>query len=170
MGQFSWMDCKFKDQQILDDVNDDVYLLVPQQFGGGHIHEECYDGYGRFGSHDVYDLIADWNREFIPQMLRMIESGEWKCNVTPYDIKALHEFYEGKPFSNETYEKRYIGIVMACYDEDNERLPYPIKITHVPYSVYEMCDPSPSDPNQGWLVEEDEEYDDDWYDGVEGRW
>ena len=45
---------------------------------------------------------------------------------------------------------RNIGIDLACYDEDNFSLRYPIKITHDPDAVYEDCDPSPSDPNQGW--------------------
>ena len=62
------------------------------------------------------------------------------------------------------FDYRYIGIALACYDEDNETLPYPIKITYNPNAVYEDCIPSKSDPNQGWEYEdEDEEEDDEWY-------
>ena len=47
------------------------------------------------------------------------------------------------------WEYRYIGIFLACYDEDNERLPYPIKIAKYRDSVYEECPPSMGDPKQG---------------------
>ena len=62
MGQFSWLDCKTK-QQIIDDKRKDVFVLVPKEFGGGHIKETCYDGYGHFGGYDIFDLVADWNRK-----------------------------------------------------------------------------------------------------------
>lgn len=61
MGQFSWLDCKTQ-EQIFDNEYRDVFLLVPKEFGGGHIKEECYDGYGRFGGYDAYALLAQWNK------------------------------------------------------------------------------------------------------------
>lgn len=125
MGQFSWLDCK-TGEQVLDDVRRDVYLLVPREFGGGHIKEECYDGYGRFGGRDAYGLVAQWN---CPE----------KC-------------------IGDDEADRYVGIDIACYDEQNEGLQYPIKITHDPDAVYEDCKPSPSDPNQGWLCHDDEDF------------
>ncbi len=57
---------------------------------------------------------------------------------------------------NEEHD-RLIGIRIACYDEDNAKLKYPIKITHDPLAVYEDCKPSLSDPWQGWPMDEDEE-------------
>jgi hypothetical protein len=39
---------------------------------------------------------------------------------------------------------------MACYNRDNFALEYPIKITHDERAVYEKCEPSEVDPNQGW--------------------
>lgn len=126
MGQFSWLDCK-DGSQVLDDVWEDVYLLIPKDFGGGHIEEHFYDGYGRFGGRDVYALVAQWN---CPD-----------CCI------------------NEDEADRFVGIQIACYDEQNEKLRYPIKITHDPNAVYEDCKPSPNDPHQGWAVEDyDEEY------------
>lgn len=127
MGQFSWLDCK-TGEQVLDNVERDVYLLVPKEFGGGHIEEHLYDGYGRFGGRDAYGLVAQWNA---PD--RCIGNDE---------------------------ADRYVGIEIACYDEQNAALRFPIKITHDPDAVYEDCRPSPNDPNQGWLMEDDaEEYD-----------
>lgn len=128
MGQFSWLDCKTK-EQILDDERRDVYLLVPKEFGGGHIKEEMYDGYGRFGGRDAYALVAQWNK---PEL----------C------------------IGNDEVD-RSIGIDIACYDKDNKALKYPIKITYDPDAVYEDCEFSPSDPNQGWATYEDD--DEEWY-------
>ena len=162
MGQFSWLDC-ITQEQVLDDVKRKVYVLVPQQFGGGHIEEECYDGYGRFGGHDIYDLVADWNKEFIELPKKPNPDkydGYWygyAVSSWEREKRMVVEFKGGT--SDEAMDARYgdgwkrlIGIDIACYDEDNASLRYPIKITHDPNAVYEWCAPSRSDPNQGWPV------------------
>lgn len=150
MGQFSWLDCK-TGEQVLDDVRRDVYVLVPQEFGGGHIKETFYDGYGRFGGHDIYDLVVDWNREYLEEYCK---DKHFKCDWLQKQSSVKEAF--------EKLEKRDIGISIACYDEDNMRLKYPIKITHDVNAVYEDCLPSMSDPNQGWSVYDDEE-DEEWW-------
>ena len=38
-----------------------VYLLIPEEFGGGYIEEDDYEGYGIFGGRDAYALVAQWN-------------------------------------------------------------------------------------------------------------
>lgn len=158
MGQFSWLDC-VTGEQIIDNYPRKVYLLIPKEMGGGHIEEACYDGYGNFGNKDVYDLIADWNKGMIPEIQRKDSLGKWKCDMSSADKKVLQNFYEGKPLKEGITEedgfclgteKRTVGIIMACYDEDNARLDFPIKITYDRNAVYEKCEPSPSDPNQGW--------------------
>jgi len=165
MGQFSWLDCK-TGEQVLDNVKRNVYVLVPKEFGGGHIKEECYDGYGDFGGHDVYDLVADWNREHLAkEMLQDILTTDYSKGDEKYyiyglkrqihTVQRLMDFKSGLPDDQmqEKYEKDYkreIGIDIACYDNQNMALPYPIKITHDPNAVYEDCEPSLSDPNQGW--------------------
>lgn len=160
MGQFSWLDCK-NGSQILDDVHADVYLLIPKEFGGGHIHETDYEGYGEFGGKDVYDLVVDWNKDMIPWILRSAEKGKWHCSISDDDKVVMECFCYGNPIpdsiSGWMTEKRHVGIIMACYDEDNARLWYPIKITHDPNAVYEDCEPSPSDPHQGWSYEDEDE-------------
>lgn len=148
MGQFSWI---YSDtcQQLLDDVHADTYLLVPKPFQnkyGKAIYENCYDGYGRFGCHDVYDLIPEWNKEMIPEIIRRIKNGNWYCSTSENDITNLQAYYKGKEIDCEL---RWLGIVMACYDEDNAALEYPIKIT-TREMEYEEVAPSLSDPNQGW--------------------
>lgn len=152
MGQFSWLDCK-NQKQILDNVEADVYVLIPKEFGGGHIHERCYDGYGHFGCEDIYSLVADWNREylskhpehFLKNTKMEISKSSWykdyaNLNMPLKELKReLGSYY------------RDVGINIACYDEDNKRLLFPIKITHDKNAVYEMCKDSLRDPNQGWL-------------------
>lgn len=170
MGQFSWLDC-VSGKQIVDDKVKDVYVLIPKEFGGGHIVEHCYDGYGHFGRHDIFDLVADWNRKDLSKKSDFI---------LPYtDLKLCdkkwYEFYADlnltreevvekvkEKIGNDFFEWRIIGIDLACYDEDNEALPFSIKITYDEHACYELCLPSKSDPNQGWEYEEDED-EDDWY-------
>lgn len=94
MGQFSWLDCR-TEEQVLDNVERNVYVLVPQEFGGGHIKEECYDGYGRFGGHDIYDLVVDWNLNYLEQVYANEDT--WKCDW----IK--------KPLTHEDFERVKAG-------------------------------------------------------------
>ena len=188
MGQFSWLDCVTK-KQIVDNRWRDVYVLVPKEFGGGHIVEHCYDGYGNFGGHDIYDLVADWNREYLskhpehvfpaaqkrkewleqyhkdhPEYQEHIEltvaEKKW-CPAYADLTKTREEVVEYMKVNNCGYfpEWRTIGIEIACYEEDNAALPFPIKITHDPNAVYEECGISPYDPDQGWESYDDEDED-----------
>lgn len=150
MGQFSWLDC-VDGRQIVDDRREDVYVLVPKEFGGGHIKEECYDGYGNFGGKDIYELVPEWNKQMIPEIIRRAKAGHWKAHISEHDMEDMRKYYENKPIS---IWLRYIGIMMACYDEDNFALEYPIKITHNAFAVYERCKPSETDPDQGWKRKE----------------
>lgn len=161
MGQFSWLDCITK-EQVVDNKLRDVYVLVPKEFRkeyGLRIVEHCYDGYGHFGGYDVYDLVADWNREYlakhpehyIPGQLTKVSDNSW--------YKAYADLRKTKDEIVETVEGLYsewrtIGIEIACYDEDNAALPFPIKITHDANVIYEECEPSPSDPDQGWEAQD----------------
>lgn len=47
-------------------------------------------------------------------------------------------------------EDREIGIRIACYDEDNAKLKYPIKITEYP-CLYEDAEPSTNCEYQGFF-------------------
>lgn len=123
MGQFSWLDC-ITGEQIIDNRQRDSFLLVPKEFGGGHIVEHCYDGYGTFGGEDAYALLARWNKPL-------------ECN-------------------GDDDHDREIGIDLF-FDEDTEAA-YPLKITHNASAVYEDCEASEDDPNQGWEVTKEYEY------------
>ena len=112
-------------------------------------------------------------------MLRDCIAKSWSADDTEYYINGLrrqivsadrlYDYKEGKLSDEEMADKygndwkRILGIDIACYDEQNEALPYPIKITHNENAIYENCDPSLSDPNQGWEMEDD-------YDDEEEEW
>lgn len=162
MGQFSWLDC-ITGEQVVDNRTRDVYVLVPKEFRdeyGIRIKETCYDGYGNFGGHDIYDLVADWNRKALSENPdTFLEHRGCKVSGLSW-YEAYADLNNSKAevinhIQNEMFhpEWRFIGIELACYDEDNASLPYPIKITHDPNAVYENCEPSNGDPNQGWEAE-----------------
>ena len=162
MGQFSFLYADTDNKKaMLDDVEMDSYLLVPPPFQskyGKYIKETCYDGYGNMGGYDVYDLIIEWNKDFIPTIIKQ-RNGK---NITgrEMDIANLMAYYEGREISCPL---RYLGIDIACYDEDNASLPFPIKIASRPFEYNSMpC--SESDPNQGWGGPKDNEEDEgSWY-------
>ena len=196
MGCFSWKDC-VTGEQIKCDRWRDVYLLIPKEFGGGRILEPRYNGYGKFGGKDVYELVAEWNRNYLedfvfdeyPQLERyggfydfeikaMREQGMSEEEIAHkkllkaarYHSMAVKRYYRDrmrieyfrKGLSEEELEElfgsreevgntqlRLIGIDIACGDEKNSRLRYPIKLTHSIFTNYEDCPYSPEDPNQG---------------------
>lgn len=173
MGQFSWLDCMNNETQIIDGLELDVFALVPAEFGGKNIREHCYDGYGHFGSYDIYDLVADWNRKYlaehpdfiVPNSEMQVSEFEWypfysDLSLSPSDITKKMMEATGK-----FWEYRWLGIDIACYDKDNAALPYPIKITYNALATYELQPASMSDPNQGWEVRDYGEEDEweDWY-------
>lgn len=138
MGQFSWITSDTHEQVFNDYDKKPAYLLVPEEWQdefGEYFEETDYEGYGEFGGRDVYALVAIWN---LPDKCKD-ENGVWK----PDD------------------RIRRIGIDIACYDEDNAALKYPIKITSKPME-YSEAEPSISDPDQGW--HDDAWYDENWYD------
>ena len=164
MGQFSWLYANNGNDvhyAMLDNVRADSYLLVPPPFQakyGKYILEKEYDGYGNMGGYDIYDLIVEWNKDFIPMIIKQ-RNGKLADGKEMY-INDLMNYYEGKEIS---VPLRYLGIDIACYDEDNESLPFPIKITDAPYE-YDSVGASKGDPNQGWGCDDDEDDDDDDWD------
>lgn len=156
MGFFSRLDC-VTGEQIRIGADRKVYVLYPKAYGGGRYEAERYDGYGRYGSKDILQLVAEWNKHMIPDILRKIDAGEWTCSVTENDRKVMENFYASKPLHKGLKQgvfclgarEQSVGVIMSCYDKDNARLDYPIKVTYCPDAVYEDCKPSPDDPNQG---------------------
>lgn len=181
MGQFSWLDCN-DNSQILNDVNEDVFVLVPKEFGGEKIAETYYDGYGHFGSRDIYSLVAEWNREYLSTHPEFeipyhgkVKNMFWypyysDLSLSPDEVvqrvRSNVRFSDTMSRYNFDFKYRYIGIDIACYDKQNAALPYPIKITHNWFCSYEQCPYSKTDPLQGWEMnpELDEDFNEDDYD------
>ena len=148
MGCFSWMYSDI-DEQVINGKKRDSYLLVPEKYQekyGKAICEKCYDGYGHFSKYDIYNLIIEWNKEIIPDIIERIKNNNWHCIVKENDIINLENYYANKPISCDL---RWLGIIIACYDEDNFALKYPIKITSKEMD-YNKARPSKSDEQQGW--------------------
>lgn len=99
------------------------YLLVPPEFHhiyGEYITEPAYGGYGMMGGHDVYELLATWNKDCMP-----------KCVMSD----MLADFSQGI-FSDEEMKERYgeeylreAGIEL--FFNYHDKLKYQIKITDV---------------------------------------
>ncbi len=137
--------------------------FLPDPFTGDIAYESGYDGYGHIGGKDVYEEVADWNREFLsknpdfvlPHYGKKISDFIWyplyrDLSLSPNDI--VDEIYAVSGADRKKvciFEYRYIGIAIACYDEDNKALPYPIKICSKPMSYQNVKGYSKSDPNQG---------------------
>ena len=110
-------------------------------------------------------MVADWNREFVkenpdfilPFNKTPLKEYEWYEAFSDLSKTREEVCEEVKAKTGKKYfEYRYIGIDIACWDEDNAAIKYPIKITHTPNAVYENSNPSLGDPNQGWPTEEED--------------
>ena len=104
MGYFSFLDCE-TGEQIKIGANRPVYLLIPAEFGGGHIRESRYNGYGDFSMCDVYELVAYWNRTKLPELLphkpQLSEFG----GLFPWSVNALRkEGYSEEQIELENYK------------------------------------------------------------------
>lgn len=171
MGSFSWIASDTGRGIRSANYNPfPVYALRPD---GEPLLETEYEGYGEFGGHDIYDLVADWNRKYLaehPEFLIIQHHGKWSEQLEmwiPEPPKKVCEF-EWYPFyadltnTRKDIEKavkklprnayfcyRNIGIDVACYDDQNFQLPFPIKLVEIPVP-YAAAAASKSDPNQGW--------------------
>ena len=183
MGYFSW--CTSDTQKSIPscipfgDLPGTVYLLNP--FGEPY-KESFYDGFGEFGGRDVYELVAEWNREYLtpdnitkpdrsdyapgadgePYFARAMESYQVKCEaIKAYAAGASDEFMQeqyGKQLGYGGFApdwKRIIGIAIACADENHVKLKYPIKIVENPVP-YDQAKISPGCPFQGCFYPDSE--------------
>lgn len=165
MGYFTWTDAR-KEPKILK--NGDYASADKINYGGyakivcpdnTEIVETYYEGYGIFGDKDVYDLVVDWNKNHLESIFNNLLSKDpahWGAH-----LKNLAVFYQnddtakleaeinrlvstGKemPFFKEEW-KRTIGITIACGEEENKALPFPIKITSTKWKkTYDELHPS----------------------------
>lgn len=179
MGMFSWMYANYnngKHNGRALRVGHQGYLLLPD---GSFLREPCYDGYGNFAGQDVYTLVADWNREFLASHPDFVIPQHPAGEVPG---KRVSEFFWYGPYADLSMDQaaaseaifeaakkaaevpgcwapldkdevwRYIGIDIACYDDQNAALPFPIKVCSrkVGRAAIATLPASEGDPNQGW--------------------
>lgn len=167
MGSFSWYASDTK-RAIRSHNPFPVYALRPD---ADPLLETEYDGYGEFGGQDIYDLVADWNRKYLSEhpgfvilphghiwseeMKSYLPIGPKRIDELPWyrfyaDLSKTRRDIEIEMRKSQSYwEYRHIGIEIACYDDRNMILPYPIKLVEHPIP-YPAAAASKHDPGQGW--------------------
>ena len=123
------------------------YIACPD---GTFIEEPCYNGYGRFNGFDIYDLVVEWNKKDLKNIFQRLKKEDPKHFGLGLENIAIayadDNIQEVTKLVNKMAErmgqwflsdwKRNIGIAIACNDDDNKALRYPIKIsqsTNIPY-------------------------------------
>jgi hypothetical protein len=148
MGYFTWTDAR----RVPKKRKDGSYVIADKIGYGGYakvvcpddteIIEKYYDGYGEFGGHDIYDLVVDWNKAYLEEIFDRMLVDHWGYHLKELaiafqnddeykmglEISGLIAYGKEPEFFRDEW-KRTIGIAIACQDEDNMNLPYPIKIT-----------------------------------------
>lgn len=116
------------------------------------IKEPYYDGYGMFDKYDVYDLVADWNKSELLNIMQIPDiandpffTDNLKAIAKAFatdDKAALYKALASEPSYMKQEWKRNIGIAIAC--QHNHLIPYPIKIvnTKSKHKKYEDLPPS----------------------------
>ena len=124
------------------------------------IVEPCYDGYGKFGGRDIYELVTEWNKPYLESIFESIEKrcpeGFYGQSLKPIAVayqnndmevlkKEIEKLPEGSTVRKEW--KREIGITISCDGDNNSLLPYPIKIVNaVRHKPYDQLHPSSGCP------------------------
>ena len=142
MGSFSWIRADKTTKRKNLTMGDAYKILIPKEFGGGFIEDIYYDYgyvfYGEKNEADLYGILAYWNG----------------CDGMIYDgdeyPSTMDDIIER---GNTTLqENRCKGIDIGCYDEQIDKLKYPLKLVSVSYKgTYEDCEgKSYGDPDQGF--------------------
>ena len=142
MGSFSWLRADKATKRSNLTCGDKYKILIPQEFGGGFIEDTYFDyGYVFYDTDheaDLYGILAYWNK-----CDGMIYDGE----EYPSTMKDILDRGKTRLQSN-----RCKGIDIGCYDEDIDKLKYPLKLVSASYKgTYEDCEGrSYGDPEQGF--------------------
>lgn len=137
------------------DYGETGYVICPDD---SYIEEPFYDGYGIFGNSDIYELVVDWNKDYLEDIIKYIRRQKngnfWGQELVPVmlayqkddaellyrTLKTLKKDSKLEYIMGDNEWKRSIGIAIAC--EFNEVLPFPIKI--VDEEAFE----------EGWMYDE----------------
>lgn len=142
MGSFSWLRADKATKRSNLTAGDPYKILIPEEFGGGFIKDTYYDyGYVFYDTDheaDLYGILAYWNK-----CDGMIFDGD----EYPTTMKDILE--RGNTCLQNN---RCKGIDIGCYDDQIDKLKYPLKLVSVSYKgTYEECEMrSYGDPEQGF--------------------
>ena len=140
MGSFSWLKADKLTKVANVAYGKPFKFLIPKEFGGRYIKDR-YQGYGYLGSkkdgnpkYDMYELLAFWNKELV--------LGELKSENPVSGLKEIDKYSD---------ENRLWGINIGCYDDQVNRLRFPLKLVSCSFKgTYEDLEtPSYWDPDQG---------------------
>ena len=139
-GQFSWF-TQDTERQIGSEKRNmiEVYMYDNQ---GNQYREKKYDGYGEFGGMDYYELLAKMN------------------GYTEEDLEDIKG-----PFK----ELRQLGIDLAfgkIKTKDKKRktlFPALVEDPRYNWKRHDFTQEAEHDPNQSWFVDDEDEYEDDYY-------
>lgn len=145
MGSFSWTraDKTTKRKNLVD--GDKYKILIPKEFGGGYIKDTYFD-YGTVFEYadnhkiaDLYGILAYWNK---------CENMEFDGDEYPSTMEDIL-----KRGNTCLQNNRCKGIEIGCYDEQIDKLKYPLKLVSASYKgTYEECNMrSYGDPAQGFF-------------------
>ena len=130
--KYTW---RYADTKELVTEKNECFFLIPKKFQeqyGFGIYSAAYTEAGRFGRiRSLYDLILEWNKESIPDILKMLCKKE-NCFISKERWGELLLFYYGIDTKSSSAE---LGKCLAHY---NTMLPYPIKITTKPVSYEKL--------------------------------
>lgn len=133
--------------------------------------DNSYDSYGHIGSLDIYEMTAFLNlsstlqsrekvQEIVDNVLRKPKKEDYSdsfyyeraMKLYKTDIEDIWEYFDNPQKYHSSAEltdsTRELGIAIGCYDEQNARLPYPIKVTASHTLKYEDAVFSMGDPCQ----------------------
>lgn len=159
MGFFSFMFADTNNTEALK-IGKPAYVVLPN---GGLLHTARYDGYGNFDSHNIFELVVDWNKEFLSEK-NLVKPCEEDYDEAiyfnaamrhyEYSCSRLNDFLSGKKEDEmiELYDRDWkmdIGIDIAGDDEQNEALIYPIKICKEVPADAALLPASKDNPMQG---------------------
>ena len=112
--------------------------------------ETCYFGYGFIAGYEVYELVAEWNRPYLEEILKAIQEKDGKYFVTDKilaigtawqngDQKTINQLLaeeEDNCLTPLKEWKRTIGIAIV-HANNAKKIRYPLKIVSSKKKKYE---------------------------------
>lgn len=117
-----------------------AYVICPD---GNVIEEKKYAGSYKFGGEDIYELILDWNKADVKNLLVKAHPFENKAiYYTASAIMSRHGVERADAYIDQTIKQGLIPEKMKTswrhdlgkilYETFKETLPFPVKITDTP--------------------------------------